>query len=90
MGVSPRGHEELRRSASHAVIEAVAEREGIDITELEPPQFEPLYTVVDPDALDRIFDRADDETASINGVVQFTYAGYDVSVHSDGRVEVSD
>ncbi|OIB56551.1 HalOD1 output domain-containing protein [Natrialba sp. SSL1] len=42
-------------SPSQAIIEAVAAREGVDPTEIEPPAYEPLYSVINPEALDSLF-----------------------------------
>ena len=72
--------------ASYSVIEAVADRVGVDPTELRPG----LSDVVDPDSLDHLFARAGDgESASI-GCIEFRYCGYDVTVYSDGRVDVGE
>lgn len=61
-----------------AILERVAAREGVDPLDLD----EPLYGSVDPDALESLL-------ASGSGVtVRFTYAGYDVTVSGDGRIEV--
>ena len=65
---------------SVAVVLAVAAREGVDPTDLSPP----LNDVVDPDALDAIFA----ETDARGGSLSFTYHGYSVEIHSDGRVHV--
>ncbi|ARS88308.1 HalOD1 output domain-containing protein [Natrarchaeobaculum aegyptiacum] len=71
---------------SRAIVEAVAEREGVDVTEIEPPAYDPLYAVVNPEALDRLVGSPD-----APGVhVRFEYEGYDVVVSPDGRVWVSD
>jgi hypothetical protein len=60
---------------SRAVVEAVAARDGIDPVDVETP----LYEVVDPDALDALFDgRA--------GEVTFEYSGYRVTVTESGEV----
>lgn len=72
---------------SRAVIEAVAAAEGVDPTDIEPPQYEPLYTVIDPEALDELF-WPHGSTQRGTGVVHFTYEGYDVTVSSDGSVSV--
>lgn len=73
---------------SQAIVEAVAEREGVEVTDIEPPAYEPLFAVVNPEALDRLFRTggAAPETASVT----LEYVGYHVTVHGDGRVEVSD
>jgi len=69
------------RSVSQAVIDAVAAFEGTPPTELTPP----LYEVVDPEALDKIFARK----ASLGKVV-FNYKSYEVHVDADGFVAVRD
>lgn len=67
---------------STAVVEAVAERVGVEPANLEPP----LYTAVDPDALD---DLLTSMTADGNdGAVSFSYLGFEVTVHDDGSVEL--
>jgi hypothetical protein len=69
------------RSVSQAVIDAVAAVEGTPPTELTPP----LYDVVDPDALEKVFAGK----ASLGKVV-FNYHNYEVSVDADGYVAVED
>lgn len=89
MGLSQSGSNSARGSLSQAVVEAVARREEIDVTEVEPPEYEPLYTVVDPEALDALFSSTTSGASRPVGSISFTYAGYDVTVHSDGDVELS-
>ncbi|APW98972.1 hypothetical protein CHINAEXTREME_14845 [Halobiforma lacisalsi AJ5] len=72
---------------SQAIIEAIAAQEGVDPTEMEPPEYEPLYSVVNPEALDSLF-RTSHATGQRNAVVALEYEGYDVVVHGDGRVDV--
>ncbi|WP_394742729.1 HalOD1 output domain-containing protein [Natronococcus roseus] len=71
---------------TRAIIEAVAEHEVVDVTAIEPPAYEPLYAVVDPEALDALF-RSDPSTELS---LSFEYAGYDVTVSGNGRVDVTD
>ncbi|MBV0902800.1 HalOD1 output domain-containing protein [Haloarcula salina] len=68
-----------RLEPSQAVVEAVAKAEGVGPRELSPP----LAYVVDPDALDSLFDRS-----KTDGVVRFRYCGYTVSVLASGSVDV--
>lgn len=63
------------------VITAIADEEGVDPMDLEPP----LYEVVDLDALEMLFDR----DADVEGRFVFSYNGYDVTVTSGGEVSVS-
>jgi hypothetical protein len=79
-------------SFSEAVVSAVA-----DVSDTDPvpdpagdgaAALDPLFTAVDPDALDAVFgggSRAD----GANGRITFAYSGHEVSVHSEGRVSVT-
>ncbi|WP_157971526.1 HalOD1 output domain-containing protein [Halorussus litoreus] len=71
-------------STSQLVIEAVSEATGSDPTEVGP-----LYHVIDPDALDRLFAGTPGRTR-VGGRVEFTFAGCDVVVRGDGEVEASE
>ncbi|MFD1564951.1 HalOD1 output domain-containing protein [Haloarchaeobius amylolyticus] len=70
---------------SQAIIEAIAAEEGVDVTDVEPPAYDPLFTVVNPEALDDLFTTT--AGGASNAVVSFEYEGYEVVVHADG-VEV--
>lgn len=72
------------RSVSRTVVEAVAEAEGVDPLEITSS----LYEVIDPDALDRIFD-ATPTAGRMEGRVTFRYSGYEVTVCGDGYVSVA-
>lgn len=74
---------------TEAIIEAVARREGVDVTEVEPPAYEPLYAVVNPEALDTLFQTAAD-SGTVDACITLEYAGYDITVYSDGRVDVAE
>lgn len=69
---------------SRAVVDAIADHEGVDPTNLEPC----LYDVIDPEALDALF--PDGSPSGAGGRVRFSYDGRDVCVSADGRVRVSD
>lgn len=66
-------------SISLRVIEALADATGADAHELEP-----LYNVVDPEALDRLFN----SSSNADVRVEFEYDGSLVGVRSDGTVTV--
>ena len=68
---------------TRAVVEAVADAEGVDPEALAPP----LYEAIDPDALNRIFAATPtaDRTAERVG---FRYSGYEVTIYGDGSVSV--
>jgi hypothetical protein len=70
-------------NVSMAVVEAIAHERGVDAADLRPP----LYEVVDPEALDALF-----EAGRQNGTeavrIEFEYAGYGVSIVTDEAVEV--
>lgn len=66
---------------SEAVVETVAAASG-----REPTALEPLYRVIDPDALDALFRRRDDDSRIIR--VSFDFNDHLVTVQSDGTVVV--
>ncbi|UPV99621.1 hypothetical protein M0R88_13990 [Halorussus gelatinilyticus] len=72
------------QSVSQRVITAVAEETG-----KEPTEVGPLYHVIDPDALDRLFSATRGGSRS-QGYVEFTFAGCEVVVSGGGDVEVSE
>jgi hypothetical protein len=72
-------------SPSEAVVLVLTEAEGEAISDLPP-----LYDVVDTNALDRLFEKAAARRYGGRGLVQFTYGRYEVSVRSEGVVEVCD
>jgi hypothetical protein len=71
-----------RKSVSQRVITAVAEKTG-----KKPTEVGPLYHVIDPDALDRLFS-ATGGGSRAQGFVEFAFAGCDVTVSGSGDVEV--
>lgn len=70
-------------TVSEAVVSAVAEVTGSD-----PLSLDPLYTVVDPDALNSLFD-GDSSNRERTNRVEFTYCDCDVVVTDDGDVRAS-
>ena len=70
-------------SLSIAVIEAVAAE-----AECDPDELTSLYDVIDPDALERFFEVGTDRDRPERRVA-FTYAGYEVEVSGDRRIEVT-
>lgn len=62
---------------TEAVLAAVAEHKGVDQTALDPP----LYEVIRPEALDRLF-------ADTNGQVTFEYLDTVVTIDADREVSV--
>lgn len=65
-----------------AVVEATAEANGTD-----PLEMEPLYTAVDPDALESLVGGPPD---GVNAMVAFDYEGCRVTIHRGGRIEVDE
>ncbi|MFC6722438.1 HalOD1 output domain-containing protein [Halobacteriaceae archaeon SHR40] len=65
----------MNQTRSEAVIGTVATAEGVDPSQL----LTPLYTFVDPDALDSLFRTG-------GGSVQFSYCGYWITVDASGTV----
>ena len=75
-----------RSSPSQTVVTAVADAEDVPVEELCPPDYQPLHDVIDPQALDELFEPKSDGTFRGPGEVSFTFCGYDVTVESDGSV----
>lgn len=69
---------DLERRASLAVVSAVSSAAGVDPTDLDPP----LYEVIDPDALDSLFQT---ETGSVT----FEYHGAIVNVDHEQVVTLT-
>lgn len=69
---------------SHRVVTAVA-----DAVDADPLELEPLYDVVDPEALDRIFDHRSSSERLGNGCVSFTMADCDVTIDGTGEIDVT-
>lgn len=64
-----------------AVVEAIAEAEGCDPTDLEQ-----LHRAIDTDALDALFE----DGRIQGGCLSFVYSGYKVTVTSDGVVGIDE
>lgn len=71
------------RPASEAVITAVATATGND-----PQELSPLYSIIDPDALDALFDAPDPSASKQPLTVTFEYADCRVSATAQGTVSV--
>ncbi|MCU4925213.1 hypothetical protein OB905_04325 [Halobacteria archaeon AArc-dxtr1] len=78
----------IQTSPSWAVVEAVADAEGISADELEPPEYEALHDVIDPDALNALFSPRGQTADRDGGTVIFNYCNYEVIVESDGSVRL--
>ena len=79
-------------STSGGVIEAVAAASNVRAVESDDGTgavLEALFDVVDPDALDALFQGGARGRTRIDGEVTFTYSGHDVRVRSDGTIEVT-
>lgn len=71
-------------SISNEVVLAVARATNSDPTELDP-----LYEVVDPDALDQLFQPQFNGTERRGGRVMFSIDGCEVTVHANGDIDVT-
>jgi hypothetical protein len=70
------------RSITEQIIRVVTESDDRSREDLEP-----LYEAIDPDALSALFAPRTDESSRAVGDVSFEYAGYWVTVSSEGVVE---
>lgn len=68
------------KSVSERVIDAIATATDTDPLGMKPP----LYSTIDPEALDRLFERGGPEQ------VLFEYDGHEVAVRGDGTVAVDE
>ena len=64
---------------SEQVVQTVASQSNTDALDLPP-----LFDTLDPDSLDTLIREMDE------GKVSFTYAGYNITVTTDGGVEVDE
>ena len=74
----------VREKPSTKVVRAVAAYEGVDPTKFD----EPLYDVIDLEALDSLFTERPTGDSRVDGHVVFTYGDYQVTVSSDGQIDV--
>ncbi len=70
-------------SLTERIITTVAEIDGQSVDELEP-----LYNAINPEALESLFASRADGSSRPDGEVSFQYAGYWVTVSSEGAVEI--
>lgn len=81
-------------SLSESVVEAVSTLSDAAPTPGDGPASEPgdvldpLYSVVDPEALDSVFRTSAADGDCSDGRVTFTYHGYEITVRSDGRIAI--
>ncbi|WP_049888390.1 MULTISPECIES: HalOD1 output domain-containing protein [Natrinema] len=79
-----------QRAPSQAVIEAVAEAEGVSPAAISPPDYQSLHAVVDPAALDALFADRSNGASRPGGTVSFSFCNYDVTVDQDGQVTLGE
>ncbi|MXV64135.1 hypothetical protein GS429_19105 [Natronorubrum sp. JWXQ-INN-674] len=79
-----------QKPPSQAIIEAVAEAEGVSPEDVHPPTYDALHTVVDPQALDALFATRPDGAPRAGGDVSFLYCGYEVTVERDGSITLEE
>ena len=72
-----------RLAPSLAVVQRVANREGVDPTELSP-----LHDSIDPDALDSLVDGSLGDAADFE--LEFTYCGYTITVTGEGVIHLDE
>ena len=54
---------------------------------VNPTTLAPLYTVINPDALETLFAPQIDGTPRPGGQIQFDYSGYHITVTSEGDIQ---
>lgn len=73
-----------RETVSERVVAAVADATDTAPENLTPP----LFSAVDPEALEAFVRSLDGESADPGGRVEFSYCGCEVTVTADGRVHL--
>ncbi|WP_435346365.1 HalOD1 output domain-containing protein [Haloarchaeobius sp. HRN-SO-5] len=71
-------------SLTTTLIHAISDVTGIDVSDTEHT----LADVIDPEALDRLFQSKSDDSAFVNGHVHFVLWGCQVTIYSDGHIVV--
>lgn len=82
MSKATHDQEHSTMNLSTDIIKAIADREGTSPTRLSPP----LHSVIDPDALNALFQPTVSSDRQREGSVRFTYCGYKVEVDSSGNI----
>jgi hypothetical protein len=57
-----------------------------DVDDVDPLELEPLYDTVDPDVVNDFVESGG--VPDVDGHVEFTFEGYDVTVHASGLFEI--
>ena len=70
-------------TVSTQILNEVAAIDGTD-----PVDLPPLFDAIDPDALESVFEPTMNGNRRI-GRIEFTYAGYEISVEHDGETVVT-
>lgn len=81
---TPSAEVDATENLSETIVHLIADLEGVDPVELTPP----LYSVVDPDALESLFDTPASDTSQPSGYASFHYCGYKIRVDSDGEITI--
>ncbi len=83
MATGAGGENTADKSISTVIAETIARHKDVD-----PVDLDPLYTTIDPEALDALFAPLNNGKARASGQIRFTHAGYKVTVTSDRTVDV--
>lgn len=73
------------RSASESIVSAVANAKAVS-----PLDLPPLYSSIDPDALDAFVASLNDTRGERGGAVTFAYDSYEVTVTGNGDVSLAE
>lgn len=77
--------EQSHEAPSQAIVTLIADLEGTAPTELQPP----LYSVVDPEALDSLFDSSATDESRTPSYTCFRYRGYEIRVEAGGDITIT-
>ncbi|MFD1587645.1 HalOD1 output domain-containing protein [Halorientalis brevis] len=71
-------------TVAERVVQIIAAEKG-----LSPVELEPLHDVVDPDALNALFESVSGNTRT-SGQVSFHYHGYTVTISANGQIDLTE
>jgi putative methionine-R-sulfoxide reductase with GAF domain len=73
-------------SILHTIVDKIADREGVEPTELDPP----LNDVVNVEALEELITDTETQHEGPGPLVEFVYVGYTVKIGADRNVSISE
>lgn len=86
--VGKREHELYSETCTQISITEKIVSEVASFEDVSPTDLDPLYEIIDLNALDRLVQR-NSNSSHITGKISFPYHGYIVTVHVDGEIKLT-